>query len=353
MTSPFGFRPEDRGSFNALDAIINDNPRDAEKELDIEKPREARKSSATSRLSQSSPSSIESPPDFEGSSSSKRHSHRLSGAFKGRGHSRKTSDLTDLLCDAAAQGDAAYIGRILGAGGDFKKRNSEGLAPLHVAVMANASEAVRVLVRMGADIESRDALGCSPLDRAVMSGHVALVSHLVHLGADVNRMDGKGQAPIHIAASMRKAGTHVENTSRRNSRQEGTLRFSYAAADGHSRRPSNGSGSGRSYDDCTIIEALVRAGADVDLKNREGDAPLHIAVRVGSVDNVRLLLDNHANVNIRNDSNQTPLAMLAGSDRRDDAISALLLDRGAEVTTLEEKTRRRSRFGKTLGVHGS
>jgi ankyrin repeat protein len=261
--------------------------------------------------------------------------------------SRKSSDLTDLLCTAASTGNTQFLGRILGAGGDISKRNSQGLTPLHVAAQAGQGDSVRCLVRMGAPIAGRDAQGFTALHRAVVNRHRHLIPHLTNLGADVNEKTAGGKMALHLAAEMPSSAADIggqEHISRAStpsssagSNRSSNLRFSYAFnGQGSDRRPSHGS-LASSYDDCSVIEALVRAGANMECRDRNGDTALHVAVRAGNLQNVTILLDQGAGINVSNKAGLTPLAMLASQNERNEGLCQLLLARGAVVTPIEKK----------------
>jgi len=55
------------------------------------------------------------------------------------------------------------------------------------------------------------------------------------------------------------------------------------------------------------VEMLLKAGAEVSGKNRDGGTPLHAAAFLGRTSTVKLLLKNEADVNARNLAGDTPL----------------------------------------------
>ncbi|MCI0554000.1 MAG: ankyrin repeat domain-containing protein [Anaerolineae bacterium] len=78
-------------------------------------------------------------------------------------------------------------------------------------------------------------------------------------------------------------------------------------------------------------EMLLKYGADVNFTDRIGTTALHHAVHLDAVESVDLLLKNGANINAKDDSFRTPLidAVRMGNY----ASVQLLLDRGANATT--------------------
>ena len=78
----------------------------------------------------------------------------------------------------------------------------------------------------------------------------------------------------------------------------------------------------------TQLTSLIQQGSDVNVKERRGEAtPLMYAAAFGSLDAMRLLIDEGADVNARNTAGATAL-MWAATDL---AKIRLLLDKGADV----------------------
>lgn len=85
--------------------------------------------------------------------------------------------------------------------------------PLHIAVLRNRPNMVRLLVGHGADIEKRDRIHeSSPLDLASEeSERLPCLQTLLDMGADVNARDKHGKTPLlHALASS--DGLTVHNT---------------------------------------------------------------------------------------------------------------------------------------------
>jgi ankyrin repeat protein len=328
------------------------------------------------------------------SSTTSNFARRLSSALSlgSNANSTKRGNLTDKLCDSAAQGDVDFIGRILGAGGQLNKKNKDGFTPLHVAAINGQPDSVRCLVRFGADIAAKDSDGYTPLHRAVLNQQVHLIAQLVNLGANVNEKtaDGRASTSLHLAAMVadevvrrRSSIASVESTS---SNPPNNLRFSYAfraspdisplasssnlgqASSYHtantspqlststrsrsnSRPPLTLATSlnepNDSYENCTILEALVRAGANLELPDKRGDTPLHAAARSGRTKSIETLLALGASMNTRNAENKTALAILASSEDLNTVASRILLERGAVASPgigLDCGTQERKRF---------
>jgi ankyrin repeat protein len=74
------------------------------------------------------------------------------------------------------------------------------------------------------------------------------------------------------------------------------------------------------------VKALLADGANPNVRDEEGNTPLHVAGAVGSWDSVQLLLQAGANVGAKNRHGLTPLHTVLCRD-----IAGLLLERGADV----------------------
>ena len=93
-----------------------------------------------------------------------------------------------------------------------KRRNGEGLTPLHVASREGQTEIVRALLAAGADAKAIDDQqpdgkrreyyqGWTPLHLAALKGNTAAATLLLDSGADVNATAKRGQhTPLHYAA---------------------------------------------------------------------------------------------------------------------------------------------------------
>ena len=82
-------------------------------------------------------------------------------------------------------------------------------------------------------------------------------------------------------------------------------------------------------DDLALVQALIKAGANVKLKNQLGTSALTEAAIIGSAPIIDALLKAGADPNTKNPEGETPLMAVARSGRVDAATR--LLDAGADV----------------------
>ena len=70
--------------------------------------------------------------------------------------------------------------------------------------------------------------------------------------------------------------------------------------------------AGLDYTDTDIIDALIMAGADVNLKSKEGkQTPLHYAAQKSTYSVMKALIDAGADINAKDAEGNTPLMYLA------------------------------------------
>jgi ankyrin repeat protein len=86
-----------------------------------------------------------------------------------------------------------------------------------------------------------------------------------------------------------------------------------------------------------IARALIARGDDIQVRDEDGDSPLHLAVWKDSLDVIRLLIKNDADIDARNDAGDTPLVYAyADGDCVSPDIAHLLIEHGANTDSLLE-----------------
>jgi ankyrin repeat protein len=60
-----------------------------------------------------------------------------------------------------------------------------------------------------------------------------------------------------------------------------------------------------------VVKKLIKAGADVDAKDKRGETPLHTATVKRDIEIVEKLINAGANVNVKDNRDRTPLAQAA------------------------------------------
>ncbi|MDZ4755828.1 MAG: ankyrin repeat domain-containing protein [Phycisphaerae bacterium] len=186
---------------------------------------------------------------------------------------------------AVKDGKKDLIPILLDAKGDIEARDRLGKTPLTLAAEGRDLEIVKLLVERGAKVNTIDLIGGNPVLWAAGLGSPDVVKFLISKGADVNVIDTNGLSPLLWAASI---------------------------------------GSAES------VEALLQAKARVDVADTmTGDTALMRAVNTGKIESVTSLIKAGANVNTKNKLGHT--AFILGSARGSVEKLEALKKAGADV----------------------
>lgn len=80
--------------------------------------------------------------------------------------------------------------------------------------------------------------------------------------------------------------------------------------------------------DLTWTRFLLQRGADPNIRNRKGLAPIQLATTLGFVEGVEALIKNGADVNVSDQTGETPL--IAAVHQRNPELVRVLLEKGAD-----------------------
>ncbi len=177
------------------------------------------------------------------------------------------------------------------------------------ALMAAAGnghvETVRLLLKRGANVNIKHEVGGTALTGAVATGHLEVVKTLLDAGADLN-----------VIISDQHAGPYTVLMLAMNLKNKHWLEIIDALiAAGAKINPTNGFQLSPlwyaiSREDTTIVEALVKRGANVNLRDAEtGSTPLMEAAKYSSFQVVQALIDAGADVNAKDNEGKTALVI--------------------------------------------
>jgi ankyrin repeat protein len=172
------------------------------------------------------------------------------------------------LHDAAARGDVAGIEKLIAAGEKPNIQDSNSRTPLHVAVFRRHHAAARALIRLGADPNALDAQHYDVVTIAAVDNDLEMLKIALDGGGNPRAITSPYRGTALIAAAHLG---HVE-----------AVRMLIAAKAPLNHVNSLGwtalleaivLGNGGA-DHTATIEALVQAGADVNLADRHGTTAL-------------------------------------------------------------------------------
>ncbi|XP_012495422.1 PREDICTED: 2-5A-dependent ribonuclease [Propithecus coquereli] len=217
-----------------------------------------------------------------------------------------TMDDNRLLIKAVGKEDVQMVQQLLERGADVNfQEESGGWTALHNAVQTGREDIVELLLHHGADPCLRKRNGATPFIVAAIVGNVQLLRLFLSKGADVNECDFHGFTAFMEAAVYGK----VE-----------ALRFLH--------------GSGAE------VNLSRKTKEDQERLRKGGATALMDAAGEGHLDVVGILLDEMgADVNACDNMGRNALihALLSSRDRNVEAITRLLLDRGADVNVRGER----------------
>jgi ankyrin repeat protein len=175
------------------------------------------------------------------------------------------------LFAAAAKGDAAAIARLASAGEKVNAKDGRGRTPLHVAAFMKQRDAMKSLVGAGADANALDADRYDAVTIAAVADDPATMGAALELGNRATNVTSRYDGTALIAAAhlghvevvrmLIKAGAPLDHV---NNLGWTALIESIVLGDGGTRHTAT-------------LAALVEAGANVDIADRQGLSPLHLA----------------------------------------------------------------------------
>src|SRR5690606_20745120 len=170
----------------------------------------------------------------------------------------------------------------------------------------------------GIPVDEPDSHAVTPLLRACYSNNMMLIRLLIEKGADVFQTSANGFSPVHYACA--------------HNQKQLVEFFLNQGLDVNARTPTQGAVTMGSYLDFVEKAQDLSSDSLFNLSSSYtsgGESLLHIAVKNGHLYMVELLLGKGADVNIQDESENTPLHYAASNGSKD--IVALLIKNGADV----------------------
>jgi ankyrin repeat protein/regulator of sirC expression with transglutaminase-like and TPR domain len=216
---------------------------------------------------------------------------------------------------------------LLSRGADPNKGTYDGFMPLMRAASEGYADIFKTLLDKGADVNKRTKAGLTALIAAAMHGRTELVRTLLDKGADVNvAMTEQGDTALLSAARSNNPETVkllLERGAPVNQRmKDGNTSLMLAA---HTGAECQG--------DCKyagVLQVLLAGGADVQMKNNQNETALLRACCADedSPDIVKVLLDKGADANDKRPNGESILMCAAERGNRDTV--RVLLARGSD-----------------------
>ncbi|MGZ8211722.1 MAG: ankyrin repeat domain-containing protein [Burkholderiales bacterium] len=184
---------------------------------------------------------------------------------------------------AAHRGDVEQLRKLIAAGAKLDTRDRYGRTPLHVATFAKRREAIRLLAKAGADLAALESDRYDAVTIAAVADDEETLVLLLSLGASAKLMTSRYDGTALIAAAhlghagvvrqLIAAGAPLDHV---NNLHWTAVIESIVLGDGGSRHQQT-------------LRALVDAGANLQLADRQGRTPLQLAKARGYTEMVRML----------------------------------------------------------------
>jgi ankyrin repeat protein len=184
---------------------------------------------------------------------------------------------------AAASGDVAAIEQLVADGEKPNLQDSNSRTPLIVAAFRRQHEAAQALLRLGANPNARDSDGFDALAIAVNNNDIDMVKLALAGGANARAVVGRDKSSalisaaqlgfVDIARALIEANADLDHVNAR-----GWTALITAVVLGNGGKPHT-----------EIVEALVAARADADIKDHLGKTAIDYARARNYTDMVRIL----------------------------------------------------------------
>lgn len=220
--------------------------------------------------------------------------------------------------------DFDTMSQLLDQGRDINSVDTRGMTLFYLSCLNNNIEVATFLQEKEADINVLNINGFHPLHGAVHNGHIAMVGKLLEWGVDIDTKSTGGLTPLQYYVQLKDAKLEVVKYLHSKGPSLGSLEngvnLIYLAASGGSK---------------DIVEFFISLGLDPNIANKNGYYPIHAAVHYNNIDTIKALIKHKPSiVNQVTKENVSPLYYSLGYGGQEVSLETikLLLDNEADVS---------------------
>jgi ankyrin repeat protein len=184
---------------------------------------------------------------------------------------------------AAHRGDLALLDSLLVPGAELEIQDSRGRTPLHVAAFASHEEILHKLAEAGADLDALEAQAYDVVTIAAVANDIEFLDHALTLGASAANVTSPYRGTALIAAAHLGHADVVQRLIEAGAPLDHINNLGWTAL---IEAVVLGDGG---PDHIATVAALVSAGANRNLTDRDGVTPLEHARALGYVDIIHIL----------------------------------------------------------------
>jgi ankyrin repeat protein len=189
----------------------------------------------------------------------------------------------------------------------------------------------KLLATQKVDLEKANQNNQTPLHSAMETGHFYCAKLLIEAKANLNKADSTGATPVHLAIEHNQLDL-LEEMLRRGANLESILKETHETALLNAVKNNN----------LNCVKLLIQSNASVNVIDAEKNTACHLAAKIGASAVLKLILEAPALrcINERNADGLTAILIATTSDHLE--CVKLLVDNDADVNCKEEKTRNTS-----------
>nr|KAI8741537.1 ankyrin-3-like [Biomphalaria glabrata] len=251
------------------------------------------------------------------------------------------------LMFASFSGDCFAVEFLLEKGANIDAFSNLGATSLIIASDHGKENVVSLLLRRGANVNAKSIHGMTALCYSARKGHTRISELLIESGADVNHEDYLKKTALMYAVLLKDLESNKANHSITNA--NGDTPIMLASAKGYEEIVNAllscpdfkinqcNSNDGRSslmiasqFNQVSIVQLLLKAGANVNAKSKLGDTALHLSIANGCIEVIKILHTYQGiDLSAENDAGFTPLFLCIARQRYE--ILKMLCDSGIDA----------------------